>query len=56
MSEQKIKFEIEKSNKHSVRYKEVPKEGMPPIVGSIYIQKWFVGETKEIEITISKKS
>lgn len=55
MSEQIVKFEFEKSNKNSVRYKEVPKDGMPPVIGSIYIQKWFAGDTKEIEITITKK-
>ncbi len=56
MSEQKIKFELEKVNKNSVRYKEIPSDGMPPIVGSIYIQKWFVEDAKEIEITIRKNS
>lgn len=55
MTEQKVKFEFEKLNKNSVRYKEVPKDSMPPIIGSIYVQKWFAGDAKEIEITISKK-
>jgi len=36
MTETKIKFELEKENKNSVRYKETPKDGMPPILGSIY--------------------
>lgn len=55
MPEKTIKFEFEKNNKNSVRYKEVPEEGMPPIVGSIYIQKWFAGDSKNIEITVNKK-
>ncbi|WP_170252799.1 hypothetical protein [Colwellia echini] len=50
----KIKFELEKENKNSVRYKEIPKEGMPPIVGSIYVQKWFAGNSKTIEVSINK--
>ncbi len=54
MSETKIKFELEKQNKNSVRYKEIPKDGMPPILGSIYVQKWFAGNSKQIEITVSK--
>lgn len=54
MSETKIKFELEKENKNSVRYKEIPKDGMPPILGSIYVQKWFAGNSKNIEITINK--
>ena len=55
MSETTITFEFEKENKNSVRYKEVPKEGMPPIVGSIYVQKWFAGTSKNIDITINKR-
>ncbi|MFT4993364.1 MAG: hypothetical protein ACI965_000383 [Paraglaciecola sp.] len=55
MSEKKVKFEFEKQNKNSVRYKEVPEEGMPPVIGSIYLQSWFAGTSKNIEISINKK-
>ena len=55
MSEKKVKFEFEKQNKNSVRFKEVPEEGLPPVIGSIYVQKWFAGVSKNIEISISKK-
>ena len=55
MSEKIVKFEFEKHNKNSVRYKEIPEDGMPPVIGSIYVQKWFAGNSKNIEITISKK-
>jgi hypothetical protein len=55
MSEKKVKFEFEKQNKNSVRFKEVPEDGMPPVIGSIYVQKWFAGDSKNIDITISKK-
>lgn len=54
MSEKKVKFEFEKKNKNSVRFKEVPEDGMPPVIGSIYVQNWFAGSSKQIEITISK--
>ena len=30
-------------------------EGTAPIVGTLYVQKWFSGATKTIEITIDKK-
>ena len=50
-----ITFEFEKQNKNSVRYKEIPKDGMPPILGSIYVQKWFAGNSKLIEVTVEKK-
>ena len=54
LAEKVIKFEFEKHNKNSIRYKEVPENGMPPILGSIYVQKWFAGETKKIAICIEK--
>jgi hypothetical protein len=55
MTSQTIKFEIEKETKNSVRYKEVPAEGQAPVVGSLYVQKWFAGSTKLLEVTIEKK-
>ena len=50
-----IKLNYEKETKNSVRYKEQAEEGKAPIVGTVYIQKWFAGDTKTIEITIEKK-
>lgn len=55
MTDKTIKFEFEKETKNSVRYKEVPEEGQPPIIGSLYVQKWFAGTSKNIEVTLSKK-
>lgn len=52
MSTQSVKFEFEKETKNSVRYKEVPEEGKPPIVGSLYVQKWFAGNAKSLQVTI----
>jgi len=55
MSSQIIKFEIEKETKNSVRYKEVPAEGQAPVIGSLYVQKWFAGASRSLEVTIEKK-
>lgn len=55
MSDKKIIFELEKQNKNSIRYKEVPENGMPPVLGSIYVQKWFAGDSKTLEISVKKK-
>jgi hypothetical protein len=49
-------FEYEKETKNSVRYKETPDEGTAPILGALYVQKWFAGDCKSIEITIDKKT
>ena len=32
-----------------LRYKELPAEGQAPIVGSLYVQKWFAGNTNNLE-------
>lgn len=55
MSKKVIQFEFEKETKNSVRYKEVPAEGQPPIVGSLYVQKWYAGSSKKLELTLEKK-
>jgi hypothetical protein len=55
MTKKVVTFEYEKETKNSVRYKEVPDEGTAPIVGSLYVQKWFAGNSKTIEVTIEKK-
>ncbi len=55
MSETVVKFEYEKETKNSVRYKEIPDEGKAPIVGTLYVQKWFAGSSKVLQITIDKK-
>jgi len=54
MTRKVIKFEIEKETKNSVRYKEIPAEGQAPIVGSLYVQKWYAGTAKTLEVTIEK--
>jgi len=54
MSKVTIQFEYEKETKNSVRYKEVPEEGKAPMVGTLYVQKWYAGDCKSLEITIAK--
>lgn len=50
-----VKFTIEKETKNSVRYKEQPEDGKAPVMGTLYVQKWFAGDTKTLEVTIDKK-
>ena len=49
-----VKFQLEKEVKHSVRFEEVVEEGRAPVVGSLYVQKWYAGDAKELIITINK--
>ena len=55
MSKKTVKFEYEKETKNSVRYQEVPESGQAPIMGTIYVQKWFAGDSKRLELTLEKK-
>lgn len=55
MPQTTVKFTLEKETKNSVRYKEVPEAGKAPIMGTVYVQKWFAADTQTLEITINKK-
>ncbi len=55
MSSATIKLTYEKETKNSVRYKEQAEEGQAPVIGTLYVQKWFAGDCKSIEVTINKK-
>ncbi len=47
-----IRFKKEKDTKNTVRFMEEPDDGQPPVVGTLYIQKWFVKERDQVEVTI----
>lgn len=49
-----VEFEMEKETPNTVRYKEVPAEGQPPVIGTLYLQKWFAGSAKRVKLTIEK--
>ena len=55
MTKATVKFTIEKETKNSVRYKEQPEDGKAPIMGTLYVQKWFAGDSNTLEVTIEKK-
>ena len=49
-----LEFEFEKETKNTIRYKEMPKEGTAPVIGVLYVQKWFAGNAKKMKVTIEK--
>jgi len=55
MSQVTVQFTFEKETKNSVRYQEVPEEGKAPIMGTLYVQKWFANGCRNLEITLNKK-
>jgi hypothetical protein len=40
MSEKLIQFQVEKETKNTVKFKEVPEPGQPPVIDTLYVQKW----------------
>lgn len=38
--EQDLIFILERETKNCYRFKEVPANGQPPIIGTLYVQKW----------------
>jgi hypothetical protein len=48
-----ISFAREKETKNAVRFQEVPEEGQPEAIGSLYIKKWVVGDAQTLTIEIS---
>jgi len=51
-----ITFETEKETKNTIRYSEVPANGEPPKVGTLYLQKWAVqklGNPKRITVEVA---
>ena len=55
MSAKTITLNLEKETKNSVRYKEEPVDGQAPVIGTLYVQKWYAGDCKSIEVTLNKK-
>lgn len=52
MATKTIKFVREKETKNTIKFEEKPEAGQPPVIGSLYLQKWFVGDKTEVTVTI----
>ena len=53
MEPQVLTFKVERETKNTVRYQEQT-EGKPPAIGTLYLQKWALGEhtPETIAVTI----
>ena len=47
-----IQMTKEKDTKNTVKFAEVQTQGEPPIIGTLYIQKWFAAEAANLKVTI----
>ena len=47
-----VQFEKEKDTKNTVKFAEVQIQGEAPIIGTLYVQKWFVGGADKLQVTV----
>ena len=52
MEPQVLTFKVERETKNTVRYLEQT-EGKPPAIGTLYVQKWALGETPPETIAVT---
>jgi hypothetical protein len=48
-----LRFEMERETKNTVRYAEVAESGQPPRIGTLYVQKWALGEPPPERLTVT---
>ena len=47
-----VEFQKEKDTKNTVKFTEVATQGEAPVVGTLYVQKWFAGDANHLKVTI----
>lgn len=50
--ERKLTFVPEKETKNTIRFQEEAKPGEPPVIGTLYVAKWFATGAKKVEVTV----
>ena len=51
MEEQKLSFTLEKETRNTIRYQK-DASGKPPVIGTIYVQKWLRGDAPPKNLTV----
>lgn len=52
MDQHKITFTLERETKNTIRYQEET-DGNPPAIGTLYLQKWLLGETPPVKLQVT---
>lgn len=47
-----VTFSREKETKNTVKFTEVQTQGEAPIIGTLYVQKWFTGNATTLKVTV----
>lgn len=51
MEAQTLTITVERETKNAVRYQEQT-EGKPPAIGTLYVQKWLLGQNPPRSLTV----
>ena len=51
-----LTFVREKETKNTVRFQEEPASGEPPVVGTLYVAKWYASDAQRLAVTIARKA
>lgn len=52
MESQTLNFTLERETKNTIRYAE-DANGKPPAIGTLYLQKWMLGEKPPQKLTVT---
>jgi hypothetical protein len=52
METQTLTFTLERATKNTIRYQE-DANGKPPAIGTLYVQKWLLGNQPPRKLTIT---
>jgi hypothetical protein len=47
-----VQFQKEKDTKNAVKFAEVQTQGEAPIISSLYVQKWFIGDATNLKVMV----
>jgi len=50
-----ITFVREKDTKNTTRFQEEPAPGQPPLIGTLYVAKWYVGDAQRLTVIVTKE-
>ena len=52
MESQTLNFTLERETKNTIRYQE-DTSGKPPAIGTLYVQKWLLGNEPPQKLTVT---
>ncbi len=55
METYEVVFKKVKETKNMVRFEEVPEKGKQPVIGTLYVQKWAVGDVTVVAVKLVGK-